>query len=107
VTILKFFLHISKDEQKVRLQERVSNPKKRWKFNPGDLAERAWWNHYMEAYEIALKRCSTAWAPWHVIPADRNWYRNAVVARIVRRTLEGLDLKYPKAAAGISKIVIE
>lgn len=105
--ILKFFLHISKDEQKARLQDRVDDPKKRWKFNPGDLDERAWWSHYMEAYEIALRRCSTPWAPWHVIPADRNWYRNAVVARIVRKTLEDIGPKYPKPATDFSKIVIQ
>jgi PPK2 family polyphosphate:nucleotide phosphotransferase len=107
ITILKFYLHISKDEQKRRLQERIDDPKKRWKFNPGDLEERAWWSHYMEAYEIALRRCSTPWAPWYVIPADHNWYRNAVIARILCRTLEGLDLKYPKPAGDFSKIVVE
>ena len=107
VTILKFYLHISKDEQKERLQERIDDPKKRWKFNPGDLEERAWWDHYMEAYDIALRRCSTAWAPWYVIPADRNWYRNAVVARILRQTLEGMALKYPKPTGDFSKIVVK
>ena len=107
VTILKFYLHISKDEQKQRLQERIDDPKKRWKFNAGDLEERAWWDHYMEAYDIALRRCSTPWAPWYVIPADRNWYRNAVVAHILRQTLEGLDLKYPKPTADFSKIVVK
>ena len=107
VTILKFFLHISKDEQKERLQERIDDPTKRWKFNPADLKERKLWKHYMEAYELALTRCSTPWAPWYVIPADRNWYRNAVVARIVRRTLEEMDLKYPPAPKGIERIVVE
>ena len=107
ITILKFYLHISKDEQKKRLQERIDDPKKRWKFKPGDLEERAWWGHYMEAYEIALRRCSTPWAPWYVIPADRNWYRNAVVAHILRQTLEGLDLKYPKPTGDFSKIVVK
>jgi len=107
ITILKFYLHISKDEQKKRLQERIDDPKKRWKFNTGDLEERAWWNDYMKAYEIVLRRCSTSWAPWYVIPANRNWYRNAIVAHILRRTLEGLDLKYPKPAGDFSKIVVE
>jgi PPK2 family polyphosphate:nucleotide phosphotransferase len=107
VTILKFFLHISKEEQRTRLQERVDDPKKRWKFNPRDLEERTRWRQYMDAYEIALRRCSTRWAPWHVIPADRHWYRNAVVARIVRRTLEGMDLAYPKPAGDFSKIVVK
>lgn len=106
VTVLKFFLHISKDEQKERLQERINNPTKRWKFNPGDLNERKLWKPYMEAYEAALRRCSTPWAPWYVIPADRNWYRNALVARIVRVTLEEMDLKYPPAPKGIEKIVV-
>jgi PPK2 family polyphosphate:nucleotide phosphotransferase len=107
VTILKFYLHISKDEQKKRLQERIDDPKKRWKFNAGDLEERAWWNDYMKAYEIVLRRCSTSRAPWYVIPANRNWYRNAIVAHILRRTLEGLDLKYPKPTGDFSKIVVE
>lgn len=106
VTILKFFLHISKGEQKQRLQARLDDPRKRWKFNPGDLAERKLWDKYMQAYEAALKRCATAWAPWYVIPADRNWYRNAVVARTVRQTLEGLDLQYPAPALGTGKIVV-
>jgi PPK2 family polyphosphate:nucleotide phosphotransferase len=106
VTILKFFLHISKQEQKKRLQERRDDPKKQWKFNLGDLEERALWAQYMAAYELALTRCSTRWAPWYVIPADRNWYRNAVVARIVRETLEGLNLKLPKPDLDFSKIVI-
>jgi PPK2 family polyphosphate:nucleotide phosphotransferase len=107
ITILKFYLHISKDEQKQRLQERIDDPKKRWKFNPGDLKERARWNGYMRAYDIALRRCSTPWAPWYVIPADRNWYRNAVIAHILRQTMEGLNLKYPKPTGDFSKIVVK
>jgi PPK2 family polyphosphate:nucleotide phosphotransferase len=106
VTILKFFLHVSKEEQRERLQARIDDPRKRWKFNSGDLSERKLWSQYMQAYEIALRRCSTAWAPWHVIPADHNWYRNAVVARIVRATLEGLDLKYPVPSLGTGRIVV-
>ena len=107
VTILKFYLHISKAEQRQRLQERVDDRTKHWKFDPADLGERKYWREYMTAYEIALKRCSTPWAPWYAIPADRNWYRNAVVARIVRSTLENLDPKYPKATFVPSKIVIK
>jgi PPK2 family polyphosphate:nucleotide phosphotransferase len=107
VTILKFFLHISKDKQKERLQDRINDPTKRWKYNPADLNERKLWKQYMEAYQLALSRCSTPWAPWYVIPADRNWYRNAVVARIVRLTLEDMNLKYPPAPKGIEKIVVE
>ncbi len=94
--IVKVFLQVSKEEQRERLQERVDVPAKRWKFNPGDLKEREHWDAYQHAFEIALERCSTPWAPWYVIPADRNWYRNALVARLVRLTLEDMDPKYPK-----------
>jgi PPK2 family polyphosphate:nucleotide phosphotransferase len=93
--ILKFMLHISKQEQAARLQERIDNPDKRWKFNPDDLDDRALWDDYMAAYETAIERCSTPHAPWYVIPADRNWVRNAAVARIVRGTLEKIDPQYP------------
>jgi PPK2 family polyphosphate:nucleotide phosphotransferase len=96
VTVLKFMLHISKDEQAGRLKERVADPEKRWKFNPGDLEDRKLWDQFMSAYDIALSRCSTNHAPWHVVPADRNWVRNAVVARIVRETLEDMDPKFPE-----------
>ena len=94
--ILKFMLHISKDEQAERLRERVSSPDKRWKFNPGDLADRALWDDYMAAYETALNRCSTPDAPWHVIPSDRNWVRNAAIARITLETLREMDPQYPQ-----------
>jgi PPK2 family polyphosphate:nucleotide phosphotransferase len=93
--ILKFMLHISKAEQAERLQERVDVPEKRWKFNPADLEDRKLWDEYMAAYETALTRCSTPHAPWHVIPADRNWVRNAAIARIVRETLEEMNPQYP------------
>ncbi len=107
VTILKFYLHISKDEQKERLQARLDDPRKHWKFNPGDLKERALWDDYRQAYEIALSRCSTPDAPWFVIPADRKWYRNAVIARIIRCTMEDLNLRYPAAAEGLDEIEID
>jgi PPK2 family polyphosphate:nucleotide phosphotransferase len=94
--ILKFMLNISKAEQAERLRERITTPEKRWKFNPSDLDDRKLWNHYMKAYEIALERCSTPHAPWHVIPADHNWVRNAIVARIVRETLEDMNPRYPQ-----------
>ncbi len=94
--ILKFMLHISKDEQAERLRDRIATPEKRWKFNPADLEDRALWNDFMAAYETAITRCSTAHAPWHVIPADRNWLRNAAIARIVRETLEEMNPQYPK-----------
>lgn len=93
--ILKFMLNISKKEQAERLQERVDDPNKQWKFNPGDLATRAKWDQYMAAYETAIQRCSTDVAPWYVIPADRNWVRNAAIARIVREALEDMNPQYP------------
>jgi PPK2 family polyphosphate:nucleotide phosphotransferase len=107
VTVVKLYLHISKEEQKQRLLQRIEDPTKRWKFNPGDLKERALWDDYQRAYEIALARCSKPWAPWYVVPADRKWYRNAVVARIIRRTLEGLDLRYPPDPEDLDQVVID
>jgi len=92
-TILKFMLHISKDEQRERLQDRLDDPKKRWKFQPGDLEDRKMWADYQDAYEVMLTRCSTDWAPWYVIPADRKWARNAAIAHILRTTLEDMDPK--------------
>ena len=94
--ILKFMLNISKEEQAERLRERVALPEKRWKFNPDDLEDRKLWDDYMAAYEMALSRCSTEHAPWYVIPADRNWVRNAVISRIVRETLEEMNPQYPQ-----------
>lgn len=95
VTILKFMLNISKEEQAIRLQERIDDPTKQWKFNPGDLEDRKLWDQYMAAYEIALRRCSTGHAPWHVIPGDRNWVRNYVVGKIVREKLEEMNPQFP------------
>jgi PPK2 family polyphosphate:nucleotide phosphotransferase len=94
-TILKFFLHISKDEQRERLQERIDDPAKRWKFNPGDIEERLHWESYMQAYAEALGRTSTAAAPWYAIPANRNWYRNLAISQILVDALEGLDMRMP------------
>ena len=93
--VLKFMLHISKDEQGERLQDRLDDPEKQWKFNPGDLEDRKLWDAYAKAYETMLKRCSTAHAPWHVVPADRKWARNAIIAGIVRETLEEMNPAYP------------
>lgn len=107
VTILKFYLNISKKEQKARLEARLNDPTKRWKFSLDDLTERKYWNDYLSAYEIALRRCSTHWAPWFTIPADHKWYRDAVVARIVRSTLEALDLTYPTEMPGLDKVRID
>lgn len=106
-TIVKFFLHISKDEQKQRLEDRIADPSKHWKFNPGDLKERALWDDYQAAYEDALNRTSTEYAPWYVIPANRKWYRNVIVARIAHETLKNLNPKFPVTTEDYSKIVIE
>jgi len=95
VTVLKFMLHISKDEQRQRLQERLDQPHRRWKFNPGDLEDRALWEEFHAAYETVLERCSTSHAPWRVIPADKKWRRNAIIAAIVRGTLEEMAPDYP------------
>jgi PPK2 family polyphosphate:nucleotide phosphotransferase len=95
-TILKFFLHISPQEQKERLLARLQNPSKQWKYNPGDLKERQLWGEYTQAYEDALSKTSTALAPWYVIPADKKWYRNWVVGSILVETLKGLKMEYPK-----------
>ncbi len=95
-TVLKFMLNLSKEEQAVRLQDRISDPTKRWKFNPGDLDDRALWDDYTQAYEAALTRCSTKHAPWHIIPADRNWVRNGAIAQIVREKLEEMNPQFPE-----------
>jgi PPK2 family polyphosphate:nucleotide phosphotransferase len=105
--ILKFFLHVSKEEQKRRLEERLKDPKRHWKFSEKDVDERRFWPAYQEAYEDALTQCSTKRAPWYIVPADNKWYRNLVVAETIVEALRGLDLKYPEAACDVSKIVIE
>lgn len=94
-TIVKIFLHISKDEQKRRLESRLSNPAKHWKFNPDDLADRVLWDDFMTAYEDVMSITSTPFAPWFVVPADRKWYRNLCVARIMLDTMKKLDMKFP------------
>ena len=104
-TILKFFLHISRDEQRKRLQARVDDPRKCWKFQHGDLEERKLWNDYMRAYEDALSKTSTECAPWYVVPANQKWYRNYVVASIVADALERLDLDYPEC--DVAGVVVE
>ena len=96
--VLKFMLNLSKDEQAVRLKDRVADTAKRWKFNPGDLEDRKLWDDYMAAYQTMVQRCSTKHAPWHVIPADRNWVRNCAIARIVRETLEDMNPQFPQPA---------
>lgn len=106
-TILKFFLHISKDEQKKRLQERLDDPAKRWKFRKGDLADRAHWDEYMAAYEDLLSRTSKKCAPWYVVPSDKKWFRNLVVATILLETLESLGIKAPEPVEDLTGVVIE
>ena len=96
VTILKFMLNISKDEQASRLKKRVADPTKRWKFNPADLEDRKLWDDYMDAYETALNRCSTEYAPWYVIPSNHNWVRNNIIGRIVSEKLEEMNPKFPE-----------
>lgn len=94
-TLLKFFLHIDPKEQKERLLERLDQVEKQWKFNPGDLKERALWPEYEKAYEDVLEKTSTHWAPWYVIPANKKWYRNIVISRILIDALKDLDLQLP------------
>lgn len=105
-TIIKFFLHISKDEQKERLEERLADPEKHWKFAKGDLAERERWDDYQEAFEAALSRTSTEYAPWYIIPADRKWYRNLVISQVVIDSLNGLDMAYPAAEDDLDDVVV-
>ncbi|AWN38596.1 polyphosphate kinase 2 family protein [Methylobacterium radiodurans] len=105
-TILKFFLHISKDEQRERLEARIADPQKHWKFDPADLVERKSWDAYQAAFNDALTQCSTPHAPWHVVPANRKWFRNLVIARTVADTLEAMDPQFPEAAKGIADLKI-
>jgi PPK2 family polyphosphate:nucleotide phosphotransferase len=105
-TILKFFLHISKDEQKQRLQDRLDDPAKTWKFNIGDLAEREKWDNYQHVYEDAINQTSSPHAPWHIVPADRKWIRDLYVSSVLVKTLEDLKMVYPKPAADLDKVKI-
>ena len=105
--ILKFYLHISKQEQKEQFQERLNVPEKHWKFSKVDLEKRRQWDDYMTAYQDALQRCTTPWAPWYVIPSDSKWYRNLAVMRIIIHTLREMNPSYPPGEAGIMDITIE
>lgn len=106
-TIVKFFLNISLDEQKERLLERLNTPEKQWKFSPGDLPERKLWPEYMEAFEELLNETSAEWAPWYVVPANRNWYRNLVVATVLVDTLKKLNMHYPAPVENIKQYRIQ
>jgi PPK2 family polyphosphate:nucleotide phosphotransferase len=105
-TIVKLFLHISKDEQRARLQERIDNPAKHWKFEHGDIAERSHWDSYTAAYEQAISETSTKQAPWYVVPADKKWYRNLVVSQLLIDKLDALGMRYPEPEIGIENIII-
>jgi len=105
--LLKFFLHISKDEQAKRLQARLDDPAKNWKFEMSDLNMRAYWRDFEKAYEDAINCCSTTCAPWYIVPADHKWYRDYVVARIVVSALEDLKMKWPRPKIDLSKIKIK
>jgi PPK2 family polyphosphate:nucleotide phosphotransferase len=107
VTILKFLLYISKEEQAERFRGRLEDKQRNWKFSPNDLKEREYWDAYIEAYEDMLTKCNSDYAPWYVIPANRKWFRNLAVAQILVETLEGMKLQYPKPAADLSKIQFE
>jgi len=104
VHILKFFLHISKDEQKKRFLRRQSDPSRNWKLSPSDAEERKRWDDYMAAYEDALTKCSTPHAPWYVIPSDKKWFRNVAVSHIIAEKLASLDLRFPEPKFDVSKI---
>jgi PPK2 family polyphosphate:nucleotide phosphotransferase len=106
ITVLKFFLHISKDEQKRRLESRLADPDKRWKFSKNDIKERAFWDDYQAAFEDAINECSTSHAPWYVVPANKKWYRNLVVARTIADTLEAMDPRFPPAEQGLENVTI-
>jgi PPK2 family polyphosphate:nucleotide phosphotransferase len=101
-TILKFYLHISAEEQRQRLLERIDTPEKQWKFNPSDLDERKLWPEYMKAYEKAIRATSSEYAPWYVVPANRNWYRNLIVVNVIVETLKSLKMAYPKPAVDLA-----
>jgi len=106
-TLLKFYLHISPEEQKRRFQARLDDPTKHWKFSLEDLEKRKLWDTYMTAYEEVLNQCTTPWAPWYVIPADQKWYRNLAIARVIVNAIQELDPQYPEAEGDWRNVVIE
>jgi polyphosphate kinase 2 (PPK2 family) len=105
-TVVKCFLHVSKAEQAERLQDRLDDPEKRWKFRAGDLDDRRLWAEFHAAYEDAIRKTSTTAAPWYVVPADQNWVRNLAVAKILLHTLERLDPKVPEPETGLENVRI-
>ena len=107
MVLIKCFLHVSKEEQRERLQARLDDPAKRWKFSLNDIAERKFWDDYQRAYEDALTRCNTSYAPWYVIPSDRKWYRNLVVSQLFREALEKMAPQIPPADPALEGVVVE
>jgi polyphosphate kinase 2 (PPK2 family) len=105
--ILKFFLHISKKEQKERLEERLRDPHKNWKFSVNDLPEREFWPKYINAYEDAISETNTPWAPWYIIPSNRKWYRNLLLLAIIVNQLHTLRMKFPVQKENLKKITIK
>jgi len=104
VKILKFFLHISKDEQRKRFQERIDDPDRRWKISQADFDERKYWAEYVSAYEDALAKCSTDYAPWYIIPSNKKWFRNLAVSHIITETLEDMRMKFPPPTVDVKKL---
>jgi len=107
VTILKFFLYVSADEQKKRLEARLKDPRHQWKFSPSDFAERQFWDDYMDAYEDALTKCGTEMAPWFVVPSDHRWFRNLAISSIIAQTLGDFDMHYPRPKIDLSQYKIK
>jgi PPK2 family polyphosphate:nucleotide phosphotransferase len=104
MVIVKFFLHISREEQKKRFMERIDDPDRRWKISQSDFTERKYWDDYVQAYEEVLRRCSTDEAPWYIVPSNKKWFRNFAVSRILVETLEELKMKYPKPTVDIKDL---
>lgn len=107
IKIIKFFLHISKEEQRKRLEERMNDPSKQWKVSEKDITDRKFWNSYTVAYQDIINRCSNLWAHWYIIPANKKWFRNLVVALIIIDTLERMKPKFPKPTINLSKMTID
>jgi PPK2 family polyphosphate:nucleotide phosphotransferase len=107
VVIVKFFLHISKEEQKQRLERRLEDPTRQWKVSLGDFAQRKRWKDYTRAYEDAITKCNSGAAPWYVIPADKKWFRNLAVSEILVDTLEALDMRFPKPTVDLARVKLD
>jgi PPK2 family polyphosphate:nucleotide phosphotransferase len=107
VVIVKLFLHISREEQRQRFEERLNDPTKQWKLSPSDFEDRKYWDDYTSAYEEALSRCSTREAPWFIVPANKKWLRNAAVSQILVETLEALDMRFPKPSFDLSRVKLD